>query len=92
MSRLPRRDRSTYLRCVIKNKSMVVILIIGITFDVIGTILIAYTVLRVHNRAREERAIDSRVINEMKKERATSIVGIVFIIIGYIFQVFGLLA
>ena len=70
---------------------MVTILIIGITFDVIGTILIAYTVLRVHNRAREERAIDSRVINEMKKERATSIVGIVFIIIGYIFQMFGLL-
>ena len=71
---------------------MLTILIIGITFDVIGTILIASTVLRVHNRAREERAIDSRVINEMKKERATSIVGIVFIIIGYIFQVFGLLA
>jgi len=70
---------------------MLTILIIGITFDVIGTILIAYTVLRVHNRAREERAIDSRVINEMKKERATSIVGIVFIIIGYIFQMFGLL-
>ena len=66
-------------------------LIIGITLDVIGTILIAYTVLRVHNRAREERAIDSRVINEMKKERAASIVGIVFIIIGYIFQMFGLL-
>jgi len=71
---------------------MVVILIIGITLDVIGTILIAYTVLRVHNRAREERAIDSRVINEMKKERAMSIVGIVFIIIGYIFQMFDLLA
>jgi len=70
---------------------MVIILIIGITLDVIGTILIAYTVLRVHNRAREERAIDSRVINEMKKERATSIVGIVFIIIGYVFQVFALL-
>ena len=66
-------------------------LIIGITLDVIGTILIAYTVLRVHNRAREERAIDSRVINEMKKERAMSIVGIVFIVIGYIFQMFGLL-
>ena len=66
-------------------------LIIGITLDVIGTILIAYTVLRVHTRAREERAIDSRVISEMKKERATSIVGIVFIVIGYIFQMFGLL-
>jgi len=71
---------------------MLTILIVGITFDFIGTILIAYTVLRVHNRAREERAIDSRVINEMKKEKAASIVGIVFIIIGYIFQVFGLLA
>jgi len=71
---------------------MVTILIIGITLDVIGTILIAYTVLRVHNRAREERAIDSRVINEMKKERAASIVGSVFIIIGYIFQMLGLLA
>ena len=70
---------------------MPIILIIGITLDVIGTILIAYTVLRVHNRAREERAIDSRVIKEMKKERAKSIVGIVFIIIGYIFQMFGLL-
>ena len=71
---------------------MLTILIIGITFDVIGTILIAYTVLRVHNRAREERAIDSRVINEMKKERAASIVGIVLIIVGYVFQMFGLLA
>ena len=70
---------------------MPIILIIGITLDVIGTILIAYTVLRVHNRARGERAIDSHVINEMEKERATSIVGIVFIIIGYIFQMFGLL-
>jgi len=70
---------------------MLTILIIGITLDVIGTILIAYTVLRVHTRAREERAIDSRVINEMKRERARTIVGIVFIIIGYVFQMFGLL-
>ena len=92
MSRMSRREGRAYLRCVIKNKSMVVILIIGITFDVIGTILIAYTVLRVHNRTREERVIDSRVINEMKKERVASIVGIVFIIIGYIFQVFGFFA
>jgi len=71
---------------------MITILITGITLDVIGTILIAYTVLRVHNRARKERAIDSYVINEMKKERVASIAGIVFIIIGYIFQMFGLLA
>jgi len=70
---------------------MLIILIIGITLDVIGTILIAYTVLRVHTRAREGRVIYSRVINGMKKERATSIVGIVFIVIGYIFQMFGLL-
>ena len=70
---------------------MLTILIIGITFDVIGTILIASTVLRVHNRAREERAIDSRVINEMKKERTATILGIVLIIVGDVFQMFGLL-
>ncbi|PIP61032.1 hypothetical protein COW99_06270 [Candidatus Roizmanbacteria bacterium CG22_combo_CG10-13_8_21_14_all_38_20] len=70
---------------------MIILLIIGITLDVIGTIMIAYTVLRVHNRAREERTIDSQVINEMKKERAASILGITLIIIGYIFQMFGLL-
>jgi UPF0716 family protein affecting phage T7 exclusion len=70
---------------------MVVVLIIGITLDVIGTILIAYTVLQVHYRMRKERAIDSRVIHEMRKERAMSIAGIMLIIVGYIFQVFGLL-
>jgi len=89
MSRLPRRERSTYLRCISVNNyevlrllvlkgslllidkkqrdsvekteykskpyQMPTILIIGITLDFIGTILIAYTVLRVHNRAREAR-------------------------------------
>jgi len=70
---------------------MLTILIIGITLDVIGTILIAYIVLQVHSRVRQERVIDSSVINEMKKERAASILGIVFIIVGYIFQMFGLL-
>ncbi|OJI08942.1 MAG: hypothetical protein COV08_02500 [Candidatus Vogelbacteria bacterium CG10_big_fil_rev_8_21_14_0_10_49_38] len=71
---------------------MLTILIAGITLDVIGTILIAYTVLRVHNRARQERAIDSRVISEMKKERTATILGIVLIIFGYVFQMFGFLA
>ncbi|MBI2004623.1 hypothetical protein HYS79_00490 [Patescibacteria group bacterium] len=71
---------------------MTAFLIIGITLDVIGTVLIAYTVLQVHDRARKEHAIDSRVVKEMGTERIMGIAGIMLIIVGYIFQVMGLLA
>jgi UPF0716 family protein affecting phage T7 exclusion len=71
---------------------MVTILITGITLDAIGAILVAYTVIRVHDRVRKEHHIDSRVLGEMKQERVIVIAGIAFIIIGYILQVVGLLA
>jgi len=71
---------------------MVSILITGITLDVIGTVLIAYTAIRVHDRVRKEHTIDSRVMKEMGQERTIGITGVVLIIVGYIFQVLGLLA
>jgi len=70
---------------------MLAVLITGITLDVIGTVLIAYTVLRVHNRVRKEHHIDSRVLKEMKMERAVGIIGVGLIIAGYVFQVVGLI-
>ncbi len=69
---------------------MVTSLIIGITLDVIGTVLIAYTAIRVHDRVRREHSIDSRVAKEMKRERIVGIIGIVLVIAGYFFQVIGL--
>jgi len=66
------------------------IIITGITLDAIGTILIAYTALKVHDRVRRDHHIDSGVVSEMGRERTMGIVGIAFIIIGYIFQVVDL--
>lgn len=71
---------------------MITILIAGITFDTIGTILIAYTAIRVHYRVRKERSIDSRVMKEMGQEITIGISGVVLIIVGYILQVMGLLS
>ena len=70
---------------------MATVLITGTTLDVIGTVLIAYTDLRVHNRVRTEHHIDSRVLKEMKTERAVGIIGVALIIAGYVFQVVGLI-
>ncbi|NCN24997.1 hypothetical protein GW918_02875 [Candidatus Berkelbacteria bacterium] len=70
---------------------MVTILIIGMTLDAIGAVLVAYTVLQVHDRVRKERAIDAQVIKKMKQERTAVIIGVILIIVGYIFQVLGLL-
>ncbi|MBI2097732.1 MAG: hypothetical protein HYT46_02260 [Candidatus Vogelbacteria bacterium] len=64
-------------------------LITGITLDVIGTILIAYTALRVHDRVRKEHHIDSQVVREMHRERLLGLIGVLLIILGYIFQVVG---
>ncbi|PIP68720.1 hypothetical protein COW91_03220 [Candidatus Nomurabacteria bacterium CG22_combo_CG10-13_8_21_14_all_32_8] len=60
--------------------------IIGLTLNTLGTILIAYTVLRVHARVSKDRKIDTKVISEMQKERMLGILGIILIIIGYIIQ------
>ncbi|MBI2037889.1 MAG: hypothetical protein HYT15_03085 [Candidatus Magasanikbacteria bacterium] len=69
---------------------MLIIQIVGISLDVVGTILIAYTVLRVHDRVRKERRIDLPVTKEMVTERTMVIVGIALILIGYIFQLIWL--
>lgn len=60
----------------------------GITLDTFGTVLIAYTALRVHDRVRKERSIDQAVTKEMSRERALGITGVVFILAGYALQIF----
>ena len=60
--------------------------LIGVTFDVIGKILIGITVLLVHKRVMKEHRIDKYVLREMKREQLLGWLGILFIIIGYIFN------
>lgn len=63
--------------------------IIGATFDVIGKILIGITVLLVHGRVIRKHKTDRSVIKEMKHERIFGILGIAFVIIGYIIHVYS---
>lgn len=60
--------------------------IFGLTLNTIGTILIAYTALRVHDRVSKNHKIDRGVLKEMRKEKFIGISGIIFIVIGYIIQ------
>lgn len=59
---------------------------IGFTLDVIGKIMIAFTAIMVHHRVWKEHRIDKRVFLEMKREQIIGIIGILFIIIGYVLQ------
>lgn len=60
--------------------------IIGLTFDVIGKILLGITVISVHTQVMKERRIDKKVINRMQVERKLVIIGLALIIVGYIMQ------
>lgn len=61
---------------------------IALTFDIIGKIMIAYTALKVHHRFRKEHRVDDMVFTAMKKEQTIGILGIVFIILGYLIHVY----
>lgn len=60
---------------------------IGFTFDVIGKILVSYTVIMVHYRFWKEHKIDEAVFAIMKYERIIAVFGVILIIIGYILQI-----
>jgi len=54
----------------------------------IGHLLIAYTVIMVHYRFWKEHRIDKKVFMEMRKERSIAIVGIIFLLVGYVTGMF----
>ena len=60
---------------------------IGFTFETMGEILVAYTVIMVHHRVWKEHKIDKKVFMEMRREQVLGIIGIAFIVTGYLIQV-----
>lgn len=56
--------------------------------EVLGEVLVAYTVLSVHHRVRKEHKIDKQVFKEMKKEQLLGFVGIAFIVLAYLIDIF----
>ncbi|PIT96559.1 hypothetical protein COT82_02545 [Candidatus Campbellbacteria bacterium CG10_big_fil_rev_8_21_14_0_10_35_52] len=65
------------------------LLFIGITLSATGEILIGLTVLNVHRHMVKEHKIDDDVIGAMKREKWLAICGILFITLGYFFQLYA---
>ena len=61
--------------------------LIGMTAEAVGTLLIAFTVIRTHGIVSRERRIDKRVLQAIHWERMMAVVGVICLFIGYIFQV-----
>lgn len=59
---------------------------IGFTLDIIGKVMIAFTVIMVHRRVWKEHKIDITVYREMRREQIIGVLGIILIIIGYLLQ------
>ena len=60
--------------------------ILGKTLDLIGKLLIGFTAIRVNHRVLHEHKIDEAVFKSMKKEQRFGILGIVFLVAGFIIQ------
>ena len=57
---------------------------LGHTLGLVGTVMISYTAIAVHHRVWKEHKIDDKVFRSMKTERTIGVLGIVFIILGYL--------
>jgi len=66
-------------------------LFLGETLDLIGSLLIAYTVIMVHYRFRKEHKVDLKVFREMRREQIISITGVAFLLIGYFVKIIFIL-
>mgnify|MGYP001558108995 CR=1 FL=1 len=60
--------------------------LLGRTLQTIGEVMVAYTAIMVHFRFWKEHKIDKDVFAVMKKEQTFGVIGIVFLIIGYILE------
>lgn len=56
---------------------------IGDVLTLVGEIIIAYAVIAVHDRMREEHKIDEQVYKTMRRERQFMILGIVLLFAGF---------
>lgn len=60
--------------------------LIAAFFTALGDILIGVSVIRVHSKLSKEKRIDKEVVDEVKEEKWYVFFGILFIIIGFVFN------
>ncbi len=60
---------------------------LAFTLDIIGKIMVAYTAISVHGYVSREHRIDRTVFRAMRREKIVGILGIVFMVAGYIVHI-----
>ncbi|MBI4152408.1 hypothetical protein HY495_01745 [Candidatus Woesearchaeota archaeon] len=60
--------------------------VLGFTINVIGEFFLGMSVYFVHRQVAKEKKIDLHFTREFRRERVFALLGIVFIILGYILQ------
>ncbi len=63
------------------------LLLWGLTIGTVGKLVLGIAVLRVHAGIIREERIDAAVLSSLERERYVTLAGLVFITIGYIFEV-----
>lgn len=63
------------------------LLLIGMTLSMMGKVILGICVLSVHAKILKEHKIDGDVLSRMNHERYFAILGISFIIIGYLAEI-----
>ena len=61
-------------------------LLLGITLKTIGELLLGLTVIMVHHKIVTDHKIDNKVLNLMHREQFLAGLGMLLIIIGFIFE------
>lgn len=60
----------------------------GLTIGVIGKVLIALAILKVHKVMAQEQVIDEKVIRSFSFEKNLTITGVILIILGYFMELY----
>ncbi|MBU1118747.1 hypothetical protein KKH43_02625 [Patescibacteria group bacterium] len=60
---------------------------VALTINIIGEVLIAYVVLRVHHKMLIEHKFDKKVFDEIRREQKLVFLGIALIIISFVLEV-----
>ena len=60
--------------------------IISLSLEFIGNVIIALTVLRVHQRFLDERKFDRKVIRTMKREQLVAFAGVACLATGFLLR------
>ena len=60
----------------------------GITLGVFGKVLVVVAVLHMHHSLVKEHRIDRTVLFTYKQERIMTFIGLILIVLGYLFEVY----